>query len=48
MPDPSIVCSDLSFAWPDDTVVFTDLSATFVTGRPGDRRTERAGRRGCQ
>ncbi|KUI30599.1 ABC transporter [Mycobacterium sp. IS-1742] len=31
----SIVCSGLSFAWPDDTVVFTDVSTTFVTGRTG-------------
>jgi ATPase subunit of ABC transporter with duplicated ATPase domains len=35
MSDPSIVCSNLSFAWPDDTVVFTDLSTSFVTGRTG-------------
>jgi ATPase subunit of ABC transporter with duplicated ATPase domains len=35
MSDPSIVCSDLSFAWPDDTVVFTDLSTSFVAGRTG-------------
>ncbi|KUI30080.1 ABC transporter [Mycobacterium sp. IS-1496] len=35
MSDPSIVCSGLSFAWPDDTVVFADLSASFNPGRTG-------------
>lgn len=31
----SIVCSHLSFAWPDDTPVFTDLSFTVGAGRTG-------------
>jgi ATPase subunit of ABC transporter with duplicated ATPase domains len=31
----SIVCSQLSFTWPDDTPVFTDLSCTFTRGRSG-------------
>ncbi|RCH70128.1 ABC transporter ATP-binding protein [Streptomyces sp. SDr-06] len=35
MPDAAIVCSNLSFAWPDDTPVFTDLSFTVAAGRTG-------------
>ncbi|MFI5715737.1 ABC-F family ATP-binding cassette domain-containing protein [Nocardia sp. NPDC051750] len=35
MPDSSIVCSNLSFSWPDDTPVFTDLSFTVPAGRTG-------------
>ena len=31
----SIVCSKLSFAWPDDTSLFTDLSFTMGDGRTG-------------
>ena len=31
----SIVCSNLSFAWPDDTPVFADLSFTVGAGRTG-------------
>ncbi|OMC01691.1 ABC transporter [Mycobacterium sp. NS-7484] len=31
----SIVCSHLSFAWPDDTEVFSDLSFTVGPGRTG-------------
>ncbi|QIV83429.1 ABC-F family ATP-binding cassette domain-containing protein [Mycolicibacterium frederiksbergense] len=31
----SIVCSHLSFQWPDDTPVFTDLSCSFGRGRYG-------------
>ncbi len=31
----SIVCSNLSFAWPDDTPLFTDLSFTVGDGRTG-------------
>ena len=31
----SIVCSNLSFAWPDDTALFTDLSFTVGDGRTG-------------
>ncbi|MEV0234869.1 ABC-F family ATP-binding cassette domain-containing protein [Nonomuraea sp. NPDC050786] len=30
-----IVCSDLSFSWPDDTPVFSDLSFTVGGGRTG-------------
>ncbi|GAA3549783.1 ribosomal protection-like ABC-F family protein [Streptomyces osmaniensis] len=35
MSDASIVCSALSFAWPDDTPVFQDLSFTVGSGRTG-------------
>ncbi|RSO09762.1 ABC transporter [Streptomyces sp. WAC 06783] len=35
MSDASIVCSNLSFSWPDDTSVFQDLSFTVGTGRTG-------------
>ncbi|QEU96239.1 ribosomal protection-like ABC-F family protein [Streptomyces kanamyceticus] len=35
MSDAAIVCSNLSFAWPDDTPVFHDLSFTMPTGRTG-------------
>ena len=35
MSDASIVCSNLSFAWPDDTPLFTDLSFTVGSGRTG-------------
>ncbi|MCV7431072.1 ABC-F family ATP-binding cassette domain-containing protein [Mycolicibacterium bacteremicum] len=31
----SIVCSHLSFSWPDDTEVFADLSCSFPRGRTG-------------
>lgn len=31
----SVVCSHLSFHWPDDTPVFTDLSCSFGRGRFG-------------
>ncbi|MFD9882698.1 ABC-F family ATP-binding cassette domain-containing protein [Streptomyces alboflavus] len=31
----AIVCSNVSFAWPDDTPVFHDLSFTVPTGRTG-------------
>ena len=31
----SIVCSNLSFSWPDDTPVFQDLSFTVGGGRTG-------------
>jgi ATPase subunit of ABC transporter with duplicated ATPase domains len=31
----SIVCSNLSFSWPDDTPLFTDLSVTVGDGRTG-------------
>jgi ATPase subunit of ABC transporter with duplicated ATPase domains len=31
----SIVCSHLSFSWPDDTPVFQDLSCTVGSGRTG-------------
>ncbi|MEW2623345.1 ABC-F family ATP-binding cassette domain-containing protein [Streptomyces sp. NPDC048106] len=35
MSDAAVVCSHLSFAWPDDTPVFHDLSFTLATGRTG-------------
>ncbi|MFE7134271.1 ribosomal protection-like ABC-F family protein [Streptomyces sp. NPDC057638] len=35
MPDAAVICSHLSFAWPDDTPVFEDLSFTVGTGRTG-------------
>ncbi|RSO23105.1 ABC transporter [Streptomyces sp. WAC 06725] len=35
MSDASVVCSNLSFSWPDDTPVFQDLSFTVGTGRTG-------------
>lgn len=35
MSDASIVCSNLSFGWPDDTAVFHDLSFTVHPGRTG-------------
>jgi ATPase subunit of ABC transporter with duplicated ATPase domains len=33
--DASVVCSNLSFAWPDDTPVFDDLSVAVGDGRTG-------------
>ncbi|WP_329469001.1 ATP-binding cassette domain-containing protein [Streptomyces sp. NBC_01723] len=35
MSDAAIVCSNLSFAWPDGTQVFDDLSFTVSSGRTG-------------
>ncbi|MCW3819993.1 ATP-binding cassette domain-containing protein [Micromonospora sp. DR5-3] len=35
MSDACIVCSNLSFTWPDDTPVFQDLSFTVGSGRTG-------------
>ncbi|MEJ3658050.1 ABC-F family ATP-binding cassette domain-containing protein [Actinomycetes bacterium KLBMP 9759] len=35
MSDTFITCTDLSFSWPDDTVVFQDLSFTVGAGRTG-------------
>ncbi|MER7173266.1 ribosomal protection-like ABC-F family protein [Streptomyces mesophilus] len=35
MFDASVVCSSLSFSWPDDTPVFQDLSFTVTPGRTG-------------
>ncbi|MEU0171391.1 ABC-F family ATP-binding cassette domain-containing protein [Streptomyces iakyrus] len=35
MSDAAVVCSNLSFSWPDDTPVFSDLSFTVTTGRTG-------------
>lgn len=35
MSDASIICSNLSFSWPDDTPVFTGLSFTVGAGRTG-------------
>ncbi|MGW2343950.1 ribosomal protection-like ABC-F family protein [Streptomyces sp. NPDC001661] len=35
MSDASVVCSNLSFSWPDDTPVFDGLSFSVPTGRTG-------------
>ncbi|MBD0676035.1 ribosomal protection-like ABC-F family protein [Streptomyces sp. CBMA156] len=35
MSDAAVVCSNVSFAWPDDTQVFHDLSFTVPAGRTG-------------
>ncbi|GII84712.1 ABC transporter ATP-binding protein [Sphaerisporangium siamense] len=35
MSDATIVCTDLSFAWPDDTPVFDGLSFALGSGRTG-------------
>ena len=35
MPDASIVCTNLSFSWPDDTPVFAGLSFAIGAGRTG-------------
>ncbi|MEU3853906.1 ribosomal protection-like ABC-F family protein [Streptomyces sp. NPDC029554] len=35
MSDAAVVCSHVSFAWPDDTPVFHDLSFTVTAGRTG-------------
>ncbi len=35
MPDASVICSHLSFAWPDATRVFQDLSFAVGAGRTG-------------
>ncbi|WP_446220146.1 ribosomal protection-like ABC-F family protein [Micromonospora sp. IBHARD004] len=35
MSDAFIICSNVSFSWPDDTPVFTDLSFTVGAGRNG-------------
>ena len=35
MSDTYIVCSNLSFAWPDDTPVFDELSFSVPGGRTG-------------
>ncbi|WAZ26863.1 ATP-binding cassette domain-containing protein [Streptomyces cinnabarinus] len=35
MSDAAVVCSNLSFTWPDDTPVFQDLSFTVPPGRTG-------------
>src|SRR5262245_61648515 len=34
-PQPAVVCSGLTFAWPDGTPVFTDLSLVIGPGRTG-------------
>jgi ATPase subunit of ABC transporter with duplicated ATPase domains len=34
-PSPAVVCSGLTFAWPDGTAVFTDLSLVIGPGRTG-------------
>ncbi|MBW8707422.1 putative ABC transporter ATP-binding protein YheS [Streptomyces sp. MBT84] len=35
MSDAAVVCSNVSFAWPDDTPVFHDLSFSLTPGRTG-------------
>ncbi|MFD8940073.1 ribosomal protection-like ABC-F family protein [Streptomyces sp. NPDC059578] len=35
MSDTTVICSNLSFSWPDDTPVFHDLSCTVGAGRTG-------------
>jgi ATPase subunit of ABC transporter with duplicated ATPase domains len=35
MPPPAVVCSGLTFAWPDGTTVFTDFSLAIGPGRTG-------------
>ncbi|MBX7267403.1 ABC-F family ATP-binding cassette domain-containing protein [Micromonospora sp. Llam7] len=35
MSDACVVCTNLSFSWPDDTAVFRDLSFTVPPGRTG-------------
>ncbi|RIJ78129.1 ABC transporter ATP-binding protein [Nakamurella silvestris] len=35
MSDASIVCTDLTFSWPDDTPVFRDLTFSLPPGRTG-------------
>ncbi|NUP30587.1 MAG: ABC-F family ATP-binding cassette domain-containing protein [Streptomycetaceae bacterium] len=35
MSDASVICSALSFSWPDDTPVFTDLTCAIGGGRTG-------------
>ncbi|WP_405901277.1 ATP-binding cassette domain-containing protein [Streptomyces sp. NBC_00727] len=35
MSEASLICSNLSFSWPDDVPVFTGLSFTVGTGRTG-------------
>ncbi|SHH11170.1 ABC-F family ATP-binding cassette domain-containing protein [Streptoalloteichus hindustanus] len=35
MQDPAIVCTHLTFHWPDDTPLFTDLSFAVGVGRTG-------------
>ncbi|HMG63889.1 MAG TPA: ATP-binding cassette domain-containing protein [Streptosporangiaceae bacterium] len=35
MSDASVICTRLSFSWPDDTPVFQDLSFTVGEGRTG-------------
>ena len=34
-PPPAVVCSGLTFAWPDGTPVFTDFSLAIGPGRTG-------------
>ncbi len=35
MSDSFVVCSNLTFSWPDDTPVFQNLSFTLGAGRTG-------------
>ena len=34
-PAPTVICSGLTFAWPDGTPVFTGLSLAIGPGRTG-------------
>ena len=34
-PQSAVICSGLTFAWPDGTPVFTDLSLVIGPGRTG-------------
>jgi ATPase subunit of ABC transporter with duplicated ATPase domains len=45
MSDAFIICSNLSFSWPDDTPVFQNLSFTVGPGRTGLVAPNGAGRR---
>ena len=47
MSDAFIICSDLSFSWPDDTPVFQDLSFTVGGGRTGLVAPTAPGRAPC-
>ena len=35
MPQPTVLCSDLSFSWPDGQSVLDGLDVTFPRGRTG-------------
>lgn len=44
MSDAFVACSNLSFSWPDDTPVLSDLSFTVTTGRTGPVAPNGAGK----